>query len=356
VFACGDRPYYCGPWNCFAGSCFLGYGVYGGATVIEYPYFVDNSVHVEPADVETVTVTPPDEETTEPDGAGSSANDARVAGLLEQGEKAFQVGHYGEARERFESAMKLAPDDPRSRVSFGLSDFALGNFGDAASAVHDAMAMAPDLAATPLDLGKGFGDAQSFQRQVDLLANLTRARPDDSRFQWLLGFVQYFGGDRTTGLQTFHQYTAAHPEDQTVGAFVRNAEGVSPPPRPQPPPSTRPYSVYQRPSAAVVEPLKRNPDGAVAQWRDENLRELALDQFSFARGLDRNGNRIAVEIVAKDIDDDTGALTKAKFKVRWVEWKTKTGKDRQEAREEKQKKTTIKLKFDEFGQFTEYCD
>ena len=61
-------------------------------------------------------------------------------------------------------------------------------------------------------------------------------------------------------------------------------------------------------------------------------------------------------ISSTDFDDETGAIVKAKFKMHWVQWKTREGTGGSEIREAKQKKTSIKLKFDEFGQFSEYCD
>ena len=115
------------------------------------------------------------------------------------------------------------------------------------------------------------------------------------------------------------------------------------------------YPGYYRP-AVVVETVQATPAAQVAQWDDEGLRELALNKFCSTRGLDPDGNKIVVEIVALSYHDRTGALTKAKFKVRWVEWKIKKCRDGTEVREEKQRKTTIKLEFDELGRFKKYCD
>jgi hypothetical protein len=90
--------------------------------------------------------------------------------------------------------------------------------------------------------------------------------------------------------------------------------------------------------AAVVETVQAAPAEQVAQWDDGGLKEFALNKFSATRGLDRDCNKIVVEIVALNYHDRTGALTKAKFKVRWVEWKITRCKDCTEVREEKQKR------------------
>jgi len=116
------------------------------------------------------------------------------------------------------------------------------------------------------------------------------------------------------------------------------------------------YADYSPPVAVPVEPREPLPAPAIAHWEDDGLRDLALGKFSMTRGLDPNDNKIVLEIVAKSYNDETGALTKTKFAVRWVEWKIKKSKDGTEIKEEKRRKTTVKLKFDELGRFTEYSD
>jgi len=113
---------------------------------------------------------------------------------------------------------------------------------------------------------------------------------------------------------------------------------------------------YTSPAPAVVEHGASMAPANIVQWDDEELKDLALNKFAFTRGLDRDGNRIILEVTSKSYSSDTGAMTKVKFKVRWVEWTIKKAKDGSLYREEKQKSTTIKLKFDDFGRFTEYCD
>jgi hypothetical protein len=114
--------------------------------------------------------------------------------------------------------------------------------------------------------------------------------------------------------------------------------------------------VVQQEVEVVEQPAPPPPPAQIVQWDDSDLTELALNKFAFTRGLDRDGNKVIVEIVSKDYHDEAGALAKVKFKVRWVEWKAAKGDDGQPMEEEKREKTTIKLKFDDFGRFTEYDD
>jgi len=108
-------------------------------------------------------------------------------------------------------------------------------------------------------------------------------------------------------------------------------------------------------SAPVAE-QPPGPPPEITQWSDEDLRNMAGDKFTATRGLDAEANRVSIELVNKEYHDETGALVKAKFRVRWVEWKISRTKDGREIREEKQKSTSVKLKFDELGRFTEYDD
>jgi len=117
-----------------------------------------------------------------------------------------------------------------------------------------------------------------------------------------------------------------------------------------------PVEVVQPPFEVVERPPPIRPPLQVARWDDQDLTELVLNKFAFTRGLDRDGNKIVPVIVSKDFHDDTGAVAKVNFKVRWVEMKRTTDKHGNEVVQEKQKKTTVKLKFNEAGQFTEYDD
>jgi len=112
--------------------------------------------------------------------------------------------------------------------------------------------------------------------------------------------------------------------------------------------------VYYDASPPVVE--RPGPPPEITQWSDEDLSNMAGDKFTATRGLDAEANRVSIELVNKEYHDETGALIKAKFKVRWVEWKISRTKDGREIREEKHKSTSVKLKFDELGRFTEYDD
>jgi hypothetical protein len=385
IFACGRGPYYCGPSNCFVGSCFLGFGVSCAPVVYDYwpPYYATGPTYIDTTYVETQDVPadididpnadpgPPNPGIVVPDDAAHAPaptqQDTQVASLLEQGEKSFQAGRYVEARQHFEHAMTLAPNDPRSRVSLAFSEFAVGNFAAAASFAHDAMAMAPDLAATPLDMRGGFGDIRTFKYQFDELQAMTNTRPDNSQLRMLLGFVQYSSGDQAAGVQMLASYTAANSPDQAIQPFVKTAEsfvrstqrqsapqGASPPP---PAPSAPPQNPSSGPrSAAPMTPQMSDVSTTLAATHSEPLEALAVKEFCRARGLDPEANKIVADVIEEDYNRRTGELSKAKARIQWVEWKVKETWDNEPIRVAKEKDTTIKLKFDDQGRFQEYCD
>lgn len=121
------------------------------------------------------------------------------------------------------------------------------------------------------------------------------------------------------------------------------------------------YSYYAAGApVVVVKPPKPRPDVAIVSHTEDGLEATAASKFCAVRHLSEKDNRVELTLVSRDFHSDTGALKKVKFKVSWVEIKTKKTKDKDgkevEVREEEQKDTTVKLKFDEYGRFTDYDD
>jgi hypothetical protein len=116
------------------------------------------------------------------------------------------------------------------------------------------------------------------------------------------------------------------------------------------------YPVYEEPPVVAVAPFEPPPPVEIPQWADEDLKELGLNKFCMTRGLDRDGNKVVLDVISKSFHDETGALHKAKMQVRWTEWKTVRCKDGTEHQVEKIKNDKFKLKFDEWGRFTEFDD
>ncbi|MCC6290651.1 hypothetical protein IT398_01105 [Candidatus Nomurabacteria bacterium] len=119
----------------------------------------------------------------------------------------------------------------------------------------------------------------------------------------------------------------------------------------------QPTYTYQPPvyyggssSVVVIRQPKLRPDISIVNWDENQLEELARSKFVFSRGLSEV-NRVRLQIVSRDYHGDTGALKKVKLEVRWIIFKHLEKHD-----EEVEKHDTVKLKFDEYGRFTEFDD
>jgi len=206
----------------------FGYGACSGVYI--GGFYVDP-----PADAyEAAAVTEPDEPefvAAEPiPSVSSGPDDSRVAVLLAAGERELRAGRFDEAREALGAALQISPSDPQCLLPFGISSLALGNYRDAAGALHDLVAASPDLARTPLDLRQRFGASNlaTIRRGLEALSN---PQPDGGPLQFLLGFVQFFGGEPITGRETLRGYVAANRSDQAARQFFETIERVTPPRR-----------------------------------------------------------------------------------------------------------------------------
>lgn len=113
-----------------------------------------------------------------------------------------------------------------------------------------------------------------------------------------------------------------------------------------------PAPVYYGSGSSVVVIRQRSlrPNIPIVTWDENKLEDLARNKFVFSRGLSEV-NRVRLQIVSRDYHGDTGAIKKVKLEVRWIIFKHLKNHD-----EEEEKHDTVKLKFDEYGRFTEFDD
>ncbi len=180
-----------------------------------------------------VTVQPMQPAPQSPAPAQSSSlqqsDTARLASLLADAEKSMQGGRYDQARNTLMNALQMAPNDGQCLLGFGVCSLALGNFGDAASALHETININPDLARTTLDLRQRFGASGNFGGLRRTLEEVAKSQPNGSPSQFLLGYVQFFGGEAVAGRETLKAYSSANTEDTVIKKFLSVAERVTPP-------------------------------------------------------------------------------------------------------------------------------
>jgi hypothetical protein len=202
-----------------------------------YPFFgasyVSDSVIVDPVVYEPpivpLGVAPPVGYAAQDQSGMADVPD--VAAILADGNRALDEGRLNEARAAFGRVLELDPNHPQGTLSYGIVSLALGNLGDASSALHDALGANPDLAQTSLDLRQRLGKSADFPALRRSLEDFAKAQADGSVAQFLLGFVQFFGGEPIAGRATLHRYVSANEGDTIVRRFVEGVDRVTPPDR-----------------------------------------------------------------------------------------------------------------------------
>ncbi len=160
---------------------------------------------------------------TEDDAALTSQDlhRATAAGIaIGRGDKAFEQGAYEQARAEYRQAIDAVGDEPGLRIALGLSDYALGSFGDAARAIRRGVARSPELAKSDFHLLDVYGrmtDADLHRRALD---NYVSQHPEDADALFVLGFVQFFSGQRHSARTTFGAYRSIVPHDDLADSFI----------------------------------------------------------------------------------------------------------------------------------------
>ncbi|MCG8409408.1 MAG: hypothetical protein MI923_29740 [Phycisphaerales bacterium] len=162
---------------------------------------------------------------------GAVKRDRQVGIALGRGDKAFEDGDYDDAREEYVRAMVLAGDDARVRIALGLTEYALGSYVDASAAVRSGVSISPSLAQSSFAMKEIYGRPNDFTAHRQALEFYRKENPEDVHAMFLLGFVQYFSGQRSEGRAAFETYLANPQHDPAVEQFVEAAKEPKPQPR-----------------------------------------------------------------------------------------------------------------------------
>ena len=168
----------------------------------------------------------PDEIETRPgktsvrDAAAEAERNGLIVSALRRGDRAFEIGEYDQAREEYVRALVLAGDDASVRIALGLAEYALGAYADASQAVRRGVANAPGLAQSAFDLAQVYGRANELAAHRRALVDFQRENPEDVHSLFLLGFVQFFSGQKDEGRATLDAYLSKPSHDPTVTRFI----------------------------------------------------------------------------------------------------------------------------------------
>lgn len=158
----------------------------------------------------------------------AQARAQEIGEALGQGDRAFEEGRYDEARDKYVRAVVLAGEDSSVRIALGLAEFALGSYGDSSSAIRRGVARSPSLASSSFELRAVYGKQEDFEAHRRVLEDHVAANPDDVEAKFLLGFVNFYSGNREEGKQQLAAYLDDPRHDDAVREFIMTAQVAMP--------------------------------------------------------------------------------------------------------------------------------
>ena len=114
--------------------------------------------------------------------------------FVKVGDRLFRAGNLKRAADRYEQAMRAAPDRATARVHLAQVELTRGNFAEAASLLRSAIAAEPGWLPRAPDIQAIYGEPAEFTRQIAKLESRVIVEPGD-RDAWLvLGAELYLAG------------------------------------------------------------------------------------------------------------------------------------------------------------------
>jgi tetratricopeptide (TPR) repeat protein len=142
--------------------------------------------------------------------------------LVNLGKEAFEAQEYGRARERFQAAIRLTPNQPQAYFLLAQTLIVLGKYHEAVATIHDGLALKPDWPTAPfrpLDL---YGDnvVDYADHLARLEATLTQ-HPADSVLLFLYAYQLWFDGRKDEARPLFHRALARGADRGDVERFLK---------------------------------------------------------------------------------------------------------------------------------------
>ncbi len=135
-----------------------------------------------------------------PQGANKPArapsDPARANQSITVGDRLFRAGNLKKAEERYQQALRTAPDLAAPHLRLAQVALVRGNYTAAAHRLRDAQIAQPGWIETAADIQSIYGEPADFARQIARLESHVQIHPDD-RDAWLILGAQWFLSGRT---------------------------------------------------------------------------------------------------------------------------------------------------------------
>ena len=115
--------------------------------------------------------------------------------VLGEGNAAFTMGRYDDARRLYVRAMLVDERDGYAKILYAWANFAIGDYELAATAIRRAVMTTPDLIEYPVDVRTLYADPLVFEGQLSQLAHYTTDHPDDREALLVLAYLHYSIGE-----------------------------------------------------------------------------------------------------------------------------------------------------------------
>jgi Tetratricopeptide repeat len=121
---------------------------------------------------------------------------ARSNQLMTVGDRLFRAGNFKRAEERYQQALRAAPDLAAPHIRLAQIAVVRGNYGEAAERFRKAETAQPGWIITAADIQSIYAEPAAFARSIARIESHLQLHPDD-RDAWLALGAQWFLSGRT---------------------------------------------------------------------------------------------------------------------------------------------------------------
>ncbi len=148
---------------------------------------------------------------------------------LLKAESLLEIGQYYEAAHRYDAAHRLDPLNPLPLVGKGNALLAAGDYLSAVVSLIQGFERYPELSRFSFDLSALMGGGEVVDiRRADLIRRLQGE--EEARLRFLLGYLEYFGGDKDSGLRNFEKAADDDAGKSIISRFPAMLRGGKLPP------------------------------------------------------------------------------------------------------------------------------
>jgi tetratricopeptide (TPR) repeat protein len=151
------------------------------------------------------------------------ADPAKSSQLTTIGDRLFRAGNIKRAAERYEQAIRLAPDSATPRVHLAQVALARGQISEAAAQIRGAVNAEPSWILNAPDIQALYGEPEDFAKQVAKLESRVLVEPGD-RDAWLVLGAELFLSGRTKRASDIFTRLSDRKADAALATFLDAAQ------------------------------------------------------------------------------------------------------------------------------------